>query len=147
MQWRSSDGLIEYYQDAIKLGKEAKSKGIHFPSNGALILGQELDGYISKFDQRQAFQGSLAGLNFWNFFLDADLIQGMSAGVSNVNGNLLQWRNVRKHAIHGDVHIMDISEAEIPGTKYILRFLNTTVEIFFNLGSRISLLDIFINCH
>ena len=121
MQWRNSDGLTEYYQDAIKLRAEIKtySIGIHFPSHGDLILGQELDGYVSGFNSAQAFKGSLAGLNFWNHFLDNDAIQGMSAGVINVNGNLLQWRDSRWRAF-GNVHIADRSDPEIPGTSYNL---------------------------
>ena len=121
MQWRSSDGLIEYYQDALKLAREVSRKnstGINFPSNGDMILGQELDAYVNLFDSNQAFKGSLAGLNFWNHFLQIDLIQGMSGGVINVNGNLLQWRNIRECEIFGDVRTVDRSEAEIPGIFY-----------------------------
>ena len=121
MQWRSSDGLTEYYQDARKLRKEIKedSIGIYFPSNGDMILGQELDAYVDGFDQEQAFKGSLTGLNFWSHFLGNDTIQGMSAGVINVNGNLLQWRDFRWRTF-GNVHMVDRSEPEIPGIFYDL---------------------------
>ncbi len=118
MQWRSSDGLTEVYQDAIKLEMKTdeinRHMGYSIPSNGTMVLGQELDGFASGFENHQAFKGSLAGLNFWTFFLSVDEIQGMAAGIMNVNGNLLQWRDFRDHTF-GDVSIVDRSEAEIPG--------------------------------
>ena len=118
MQWRSSDGLTEVYQDAIKLEMKTDEINRHIgniiPSNGTMVLGQEVDGVAPRFDNSQAFKGSLAGLNFWTFFLSVDEIQGMAAGIMNVNGNLLQWRDFRNHTF-GDVSIVDRSEAEIPG--------------------------------
>ena len=118
MQWRSSDGLIEFYQDAIKLEMKIheikRHMGYSIPSDGTMVLGQELDSFASGFANHQAFKGSLAALNFWTFFLSVDEIQGMAAGIMNVNGNLLQWRDFRNHTF-GDVSIVDRSEAEIPG--------------------------------
>ena len=114
MQWRSSDGRTKVYQDAIELEGLTKQEEYTIPSNGTIVLGQELDGFASDFANDQAFKGSLAGLNFWTFFLSVDEIQGMAAGIMNVNGNLLQWRDFRTHTF-GDVSIVDRSETEIPG--------------------------------
>ena len=112
MQWKSSDGLTQVYQDATKLKMSHKQKGYIIPSNSRMVLGQEVD--VSGFEKAQAFEGSLAGLNFWTFFLSVVEIQGMAAGIMNVNGNLLQWRDFRNHTF-GDVSMVDRSEAEIPG--------------------------------
>lgn len=92
LQWRSFDGLIETYQDAFKLDYKHKRQNKSIASGDVVVLGQELDSYGGDFDDDQAFEGSLAGLNFWNYFLTANEIQGMASGVTNVNGNLLQWR-------------------------------------------------------
>ena len=114
MQWRSQDGLIETYQDGKMLAKTHKKKGHTIPSNGIVVIGQELDSYGGDFDSTQAFKGSLAGLNLWRQFLTANVIQGMSSGIMNVNGNLFQWRYFRNH-VFGNVTIRNGSEAEIPG--------------------------------
>ena len=124
MQWRNSDGFTEYYQDAKKLKEENKTSsiGVRLSSNGVLILGQEMDGHVTGFTAEQAFKGSLAGLNFWKHFLERNTVQGMSAGVINVNGNVLQWRDPR-WILSGNVQRLDRSEAEIPGIFY--DFANT----------------------
>lgn len=116
MQWRNDDGFTEYYQDAKKLKEENKTSsiGVHLSSSGVLILGHEMDGHVTDFTAIQAFKGSLAGLNFWKHFLELNTIQGMSAGVINVNGNVLQWRDPR-WLLFGNVQRVDRSEAEIPG--------------------------------
>lgn len=114
LQWRSVDGLIETYQDAIKLDDKHKRQNKSIPSGGVMVLGQELDSYGGDFKDDQAFKGSLAGLNFWSYFLTANEIQGMASGVTNVNGNLLQWR-MWIGAVIGAVTIDERSKAEIPG--------------------------------
>ncbi|XP_028416199.1 neuronal pentraxin-2-like [Dendronephthya gigantea] len=113
LQWRSSDGLIQIYQDGKNLWTRIESLGYTIPSKGIVVLGQELDGYGSRFDSNQAFHGSLAGLNLWSQFLTANIIQGMASGVLNVNGNLLQFRNFRNHTF-GIVTVRHGSEVEIP---------------------------------
>jgi hypothetical protein len=121
MQWSNSDGLVQTYQDAIELENQYgeiryRAAGHVIPSNGAMVLGQELDAYASGFDPNQAFKGSLAGLNFWTYILHINTIQGMAAGMINVNGDLLQWRDFRiDHYVFGNVSIVERSEAEIPG--------------------------------
>ncbi|XP_028408477.1 neuronal pentraxin-2-like [Dendronephthya gigantea] len=113
LQWRNNDGLIEIYQDGIKLGTKHKAVGYTIPSNGIVVIGQELDSYGGGFDSNEAFQGSLASLNLWRKFLTVNVIQGMASGVINVNGDLFQWRNLRNH-VFGHVNIRERSEAEIP---------------------------------
>ena len=110
MQWENSNGLVHTYQDAIKLEVEHNTAKHHIiPSNGTMVLGQKLDA------PNLAFQGSLAGLNFWTYLLYIDTIQGMAAGIINVNGDLLQWRDFMTDHAFGDVSIVERSEAEIPG--------------------------------
>ncbi|XP_028398696.1 neuronal pentraxin-1-like isoform X2 [Dendronephthya gigantea] len=115
LQWRSKDGLHEIYQDGKKLGtSDNGSIGHIIPANGTLVLGQEMDSHGGGFDSKQAFKGSLAGLNLWRQFLTVNVIQGMTSGVTNVNGNLLQWRDFRTKHLFGSVTIRNGSEAEIP---------------------------------
>ena len=108
--------MKETYQDGKNLRTatdESKTKTIL--SNGTVVLGQEMDLHGGGFDSAQAFEGSLAGLNLWRQFLTANIIQGMAAGVINVNGNLLQWRDFRADHVFGNVIIRNGSDAEIPG--------------------------------
>jgi predicted ester cyclase len=109
MQWENSNGLVHTYQDAIKLEVEHNTAKHHIPSYGTMVLGQKLDA------PNLAFQGSLAGLNFWTYLLYIDTIQGMAAGIINVNGDLLQWRDFMTDHVFGNVSIVERSEAEIPG--------------------------------
>ncbi|XP_028408476.1 uncharacterized protein LOC114531033 [Dendronephthya gigantea] len=113
LQWRNSDGLIEVYEDGIKLGTKHEAEGYTIPSNGIVVIGQECDSYGGGFSSKEAFQGSLASLNLWRKFLTVNVIQGMASGVINVNGDLFQWRNLRNH-VFGHVNIRNRSEAEIP---------------------------------
>ena len=83
-----------------------------------MVIGQEPDGYARGFDAAQAIQGELAGLNFWTDFLTANEVSGMAAGVINVNGNLLQWRDFRGH-IYGDVTVKENSDCDLPGALNI----------------------------
>ena len=103
MKWKNSDGSVRMYQDVIEqhIG-QVVAQGYVIPSNGVMVLGQ-------------GFEGSLAGLNFWKYPLHTDTIQGMAAGIINVNGNLLQWRDFMTDHTSGDVSIVERSEAEIPG--------------------------------
>ncbi|XP_028398697.1 neuronal pentraxin-1-like isoform X3 [Dendronephthya gigantea] len=115
LQWRSTDGLNEIYQDGKKLGtSDNGTKGYIIPANGTVVLGQEMDSHGKGFDSNQAFKGSLAGLNLWRQFLTVNVIQGMTSGVINVNGNLLQWRDFRTKYLSGNVTMRNGSEAEIP---------------------------------
>ena len=113
-QWRSSDGLVKIYKDGVELHSTTKAVGQVIPGNGAIVLGQEVDSYAGGFDTTQAMDGALAGFNFWTDFLTANEISGMAAGVTNVNGNLFQWRDFRGH-IYGAVTIKENSDFELPG--------------------------------
>jgi hypothetical protein len=111
--WRNSDGLVRMYQDVNRLfSKKDVAKNYVIPSNGVMVLGQ-------------GFEGSLAGLNFWTYLLHIDTIQGMAAGMINVNGNLLQWRDFMTDHTSGDVSIVERSEAEIPGILTISRIVKS----------------------
>ena len=101
------------YQDVIEqhIG-QVVAQGYVIPSNGVMVLGQ-------------GFEGSLAGLNFWAYPLHIDTIQGMAAGIINVNGNLLQWRDFMTDHTSGDVSIVERSEAEIPGILTISRIVKS----------------------
>ena len=124
VQWRSSDGLTKVYKDGVEIFNKIFQAGKVIPGNGAIVIGQEPDGYVSGFDAEQAFQGELAGLNFWTDFLTANEVSGMASGLTNVNGNLLQWRDFRGH-IYGDVTINENSDFDIPGgwNVFFLKFI------------------------
>ena len=110
MKWKNSDGSIQMYQDVIQLfDQKDVAKNYVIRSNGVMVLGQD-------------FQGSLAGLNFWKY-LHIKTIQGMAAGIINVNGNLLQWRDFRPDHAFGNVSIVERSETEIPGILTISRIV------------------------
>lgn len=114
IQWENTDGLLQTYQDAVLLYTRNRAMGYDIPSGGTLVLGQELNAPASGFDSTSVFWGSLSGLNFWTFFLSKDEIQGMAAGLLNINGNLVQWRDFR-NLVFGHVSVVNRSEAEIPG--------------------------------
>ncbi|XP_028409788.1 uncharacterized protein LOC114532472 [Dendronephthya gigantea] len=93
-QWRSSDGLIETWQDGKKLQSKTRATGKVVEPGGAMIIGQEPDSYVGSFSSSQAFKGTIAGLNMWTDFLTSNEIQGMCGGLINVNGNLFRWRDI-----------------------------------------------------
>ncbi|XP_028408473.1 uncharacterized protein LOC114531032 isoform X2 [Dendronephthya gigantea] len=113
LQWRNNDGVIEVYQDGIKVENTTKAEGYTIPANGTVVLGQNSNSHGGSFVGKEAFQGSLAGFNLWRKFLTVNVIQGMASGVINVNGDLFQWRNFRNH-VFGHVNVRNRSEAEIP---------------------------------
>jgi hypothetical protein len=98
----------------VELHSTTTAVGEAIPANGAIVLGQEVDGFAKGFSSSQAMEGELAGLNFWTDFLTANEISGMASGIINVNGNLLQWRDFRDH-IYGAVTIKENSDFDLPG--------------------------------
>ena len=116
IMWKSSDGLLEVYQDGVHLQSKTVSVGRVMPGRGALVIGQEPDSYAGGFSSSQAMKGELAGLNFWTELLTLNEISGMAGGTININGDLLQWRDFRG-ALHGAVSLKENSDFEIPGTS------------------------------
>lgn len=112
---------MEFYRDGQKFPDGNVGQGLAVRGGGAMILGQDVDGYAGGFQSSQALSGNLTQLNFWDEFLNSDEIQGMAAGVINVNGNLLQWRDLRDKAF-GNIVILEKSDPRIPGRIKLKKF-------------------------
>jgi len=90
--WRSSDGQLNLYKDGIVSFTGNYAAGYSFPGNGALVFGQEQDGFGGVFDSTQAFMGRLDEIRIWDFVRDSVAIQSdMEIALSGTESGLISY--------------------------------------------------------
>ncbi|KAK3714887.1 hypothetical protein QZH41_001877 [Actinostola sp. cb2023] len=79
------DGKLKpiYYHNQNKAGV--------ITGKGALVIGQEQDAYLERFDARQCFQGNLTSFNMWDRVLTSDEISEHAKRYPSGEGNLIKW--------------------------------------------------------
>ena len=94
------DGLkmqVSFFFNGYLLGKSIANYS--YSVSGApkfksyLLFGQEPDSWMGEFDEYQAFQGKLAGFNWWSSVLPADQIEALSKCRENVKGDVVSWKS------------------------------------------------------
>ena len=115
MTWKNSDGALNFYKDG-----ELKYQTVNFKTNyiikpeGALVLGQEQDGFFSGFSSNQSLRGSLAGVNVWDRVKSPAEIEEYSSSCRCVDaGNVYQWSDFRD-AIRGNAVLVIPSPCSPP---------------------------------
>ena len=107
MTWRNSDGALHFYKDGdLQYQTENFKTNYKIKAGGALVLGQEQDGFFSKFEASQSLRGSLAGVNLWDHMLSVDEIEENSMSCRCVDaGNVYKWSDFRD-AIRGNTALV-----------------------------------------
>ncbi|XP_031563751.1 C-reactive protein 1.1-like [Actinia tenebrosa] len=102
--WKNDDGKIAVYLDCEKINDGTLKRG-HVITKGALILGQEQDGYMERFDKDQTYKGNLTSLNIWDRVFTADEIKELSASYHTLQGNVVKWSDLKQRT-HGEIQAL-----------------------------------------
>ncbi|XP_006861816.1 PREDICTED: serum amyloid P-component [Chrysochloris asiatica] len=89
--WESSSGIAELWVNGNPAVRKGLKKGYSVGVNPKIILGQEQDGYGSRFDKSQSFVGEIGDLYMWDSVLTPEEVQYAYQG-SLVNSNILNWK-------------------------------------------------------
>lgn len=97
---------VKFFQDALSINHVERYEKLEQCKNEkkpetSLFLGK-------------GFEGSISDLNIWSQILLLNEIQGMTASVSFVNDDLLNWKERSHHYKH---NFVEESEALLPGKK------------------------------
>ena len=60
-------------------------------TKGSIVLGQEQDGYKTKFDSTQALQGNITSVNLWSRVLLPGEVSALATTCPTIEGDIVQW--------------------------------------------------------
>lgn len=104
--WDSSSGASALFVNGRRSLTKIYKQGHTINPNGKVILGQDPDIYLGKFDTNQCFVGSIRDVNMWDFVLSDRTIEDMFCGNREPRGNVLDWVST-KVIITGNVNIVN----------------------------------------
>lgn len=80
----------------------------HVLDKGALVLGQEGDGYMKEqqFEDFQAFQGMLTSFNLWNKALTSQEVHILATTCPTTEGNVIKWSVLKTLPVNGSVELI-----------------------------------------
>ncbi|XP_053350716.1 pentraxin fusion protein-like [Clarias gariepinus] len=101
--WDSSTGATAFWVDGRRSMLKIYSRGHSVRSGGTIILGQDPDSYLGKFDIKQSFVGEITDVNMWNYVLSADQITQLYGNqYSPQSGNVLDWNSLQ-YKVYGNI--------------------------------------------
>ncbi|KAF4087712.1 hypothetical protein AMELA_G00073760 [Ameiurus melas] len=101
--WESSTGNTAFWVDGRRSMLNIYRRGHIVQPNGAIIIGQDADSLLGKFDEKQSFVGEITDVHMWDSVLRACQIEQLYEKKYNApSGNVLNW-NYLKYKIHGNV--------------------------------------------
>jgi len=107
--WDSNTGLTYLYWNGQRTMMAELQRGYTLQTPGRVILGQDADSYLGKFDQRQSFAGEITDVNMW------DHVNALGDNVAL--GNLINWETVKLQA--KGKHAMVVDKAPVH-VKYLI---------------------------
>lgn len=109
--WDSSTGATAFWVNGHRSMLKIYRRGHHVRSDGAVIIGQDPDVYLGKFDIKQSFVGEISDLHMWDSVLSADQIKQLYENQPlHPHGNLLDWNSL-EHKVSGNV--VEVSAPEV----------------------------------
>ncbi|XP_035253351.1 C-reactive protein-like [Anguilla rostrata] len=102
--WESTTGLSAFWVDGKRSVRKVYKLGHTIQPEGTVILGQDPDNYLGKFDSAQSFVGEISHVNMWDYVLPESQIKALhSDDILTVStGNIFDWVSV-EYEIHGKV--------------------------------------------
>ncbi|XP_027013560.2 pentraxin fusion protein-like [Tachysurus fulvidraco] len=108
--WESRTGATAFWVNGRRTMLKIYRRGFSVSQDGAIILGQDPDSYLGKFDKNQSFMGEITDLHMWDSFLGAGQIKQLYEYQDlGVRGNVLDWNSL-KYKISGNV--VEVSEVD-----------------------------------
>ncbi|XP_041633752.1 pentraxin fusion protein-like [Cheilinus undulatus] len=103
--WESSYGATNFYVDGRKSVTKIYKHGHTTLAGGRIILGQDTDSVVGKFDYYESFVGEISDVNMWSYVLSESAIQQMACGGRLKSGNVINWGSTRM-TLHGNVDVL-----------------------------------------
>ncbi|XP_041633751.1 pentraxin fusion protein-like [Cheilinus undulatus] len=103
--WSSGTGAVNLYLDGRRSLTKIYKHGHTTLAGGRIILGQDTDSVVGKFDYYQSFVGEISDVNMWSYVLSESAIQQMACGERLKSGNVLSWGSTRM-TVHGNVDVL-----------------------------------------
>ncbi|KAF4087713.1 hypothetical protein AMELA_G00073770 [Ameiurus melas] len=101
--WESSTGNTAFWVDGHRSMLNIYRRGHIVQPNGAIIIGQDADSLLGKFDEKQSFVGEITDLHMWDSVLRACQIEQLYEKKYDApSGNVLNWNSL-KYKIYGNV--------------------------------------------
>ncbi|KAK2870416.1 hypothetical protein Q8A67_024808 [Cirrhinus molitorella] len=102
--WDSATGLSAFWVNGRRSVFQLYKKDHLIRSGGAILLGQDADGYVSGFDAEQSFVGEITDVHMWDHVLSGSEIRAVYANQEPYvpKGNVINW-NIIKYEITGNV--------------------------------------------
>ncbi|XP_017541635.1 pentraxin fusion protein-like isoform X2 [Pygocentrus nattereri] len=101
--WESRTGLTAFWVDGRRSAPQVYRKNHKILSGGAVILGQDPDSFVGKFDENQSFVGEISDVNMWDYLLTDDQIKNFNEKVwVGPEPNVLNWNTVQ-YEVNGNV--------------------------------------------
>nr|XP_042895666.1 sushi, von Willebrand factor type A, EGF and pentraxin domain-containing protein 1 isoform X2 [Parasteatoda tepidariorum] len=90
--WSSRQGAWAFYKDGVQQDNgTGLAPNTFIPMTGTLILGQEQDKQGAGFSTPEAFVGTMALLNIWDYVLSVDDIVALMTRCDKYHGNVRSW--------------------------------------------------------
>ncbi|XP_030264883.1 pentraxin fusion protein-like [Sparus aurata] len=93
--WDSSSGASAVFMDGRKSLTKIYKKGHTMYSGGNILLGQDPDCYLGKFDAKQSFVGEISDVNMWDSVLSDSTIKDRFFGKREPKGNIFDWETIQ----------------------------------------------------
>ncbi|XP_037392842.1 pentraxin fusion protein-like [Pygocentrus nattereri] len=104
--WESSTGLTAFWVDGRRSTLQVYRQNHKVQSGGAVILGQDPDSFVGKFEINQSFVGEISDVNMWDYVLMDDQIRNFSDRVwLGPEPNVLNWDTI-KYEVNGNVLVV-----------------------------------------
>lgn len=106
LTWDSRSGAASLFMDGKKSLAKIFKPRYRVYSRGCVILGQDPDSYIGRFNSKQSFVGEIGDVNMYDRVLPDSTIRGLFSGQRLPRGNVLDWESV-KMKVRGKVKVID----------------------------------------
>ncbi|XP_037392833.1 pentraxin fusion protein-like [Pygocentrus nattereri] len=104
--WESSTGLTAFWVDGRRSTLQVYRQNHTVQSGGAVILGQDPDSFVGKFDEDQSFVGEISDVNMWDHVLMGDQIRNFSDELwLGPEPNVLNWDTMQDE-VNGNVLVV-----------------------------------------
>lgn len=104
--WDSSSGAAALFMDGRKSVTKIYQKGHAVRSEGKVILGQDPDSYLGRYDAKQSFVGEISDVNMWDFVLSDSNIKDIFAKKRVQRANIFDWETTQLRLV-GNVEVVN----------------------------------------
>ncbi|XP_030264881.1 pentraxin fusion protein-like [Sparus aurata] len=93
--WDSRSGAAALFMDGRKSLTKIYKKGHTILAGGKVLIGQDPDNFVGRFDARQSFVGEINDVNMWDSVLSDSTIKDRFSGKREPKGNIFDWETIQ----------------------------------------------------